>query len=310
MIKIEIQTKEIDKIKKIFQEKFKLPRKNSHKGENGKLLIIGGSSLFHAASIWSAEVASHFVDMVHFFSTKENQKIFLKLKTIFRNGIIVSNKFLENYINEDNVILIGSGMIRDENLKLKDQKIKNYHINDIFKLKNEGKLTYFLTKYLLEKYRDKNFVFDAGALQMMDKDWLLKLKKPAIITPHIKEFENIFGINLANFNLEEKEKIIFQTAKKYQTVILFKNIQDIISDGETVYTIFGGNQGLTKGGTGDVLASLTSCFYVNHSALNSALLSSILLKITADKLFQDKGYWYNVSDIINFLPKVLKLLTL
>ncbi len=307
MAKLRIQTKDFDKIKKFFQEKFKIAKANSHKGQNGKILIIGGSSLFHAAVLWSAEVASHFVDMVHFFSTKENQEIFLKLKTIFRNGMVISNKYLEEYLKEDDVILLGSGMLRENKLKIKNLKLK---INEIFNLKNEGEITYFLTKYLLENYNNKKFVLDAGALQIMDKNWLLSLKNPAIITPHLKEFESIFGINLNNINLEEKEEVVLQMAKKYKTVILMKNVQDIVSDGENIVTIFGGNQGLTKGGTGDVLASLVASFYINHSAFDSAMLSSLLLKITADKLFQDYGYWYNVNDIINSLPKVLKLLTI
>jgi len=40
----------------------------SHKGQNGKLLIIGGSSLFHAASAWSLQVAARLVDMVFYSS--------------------------------------------------------------------------------------------------------------------------------------------------------------------------------------------------------------------------------------------------
>ncbi len=306
MVKLRIQTKNFDEIKKIFKEKFKITKADSHKGQNGKLLIIGGSSLFHAAVLWSAEVASHFVDMVHFFSTKENQEIFLKLKTIFRNGMVVSNKYLEEYLKEDDVILLGSGMLRENKLKIKNLKLK---INEIFNLKNEGEKTYFLTKYLLENYYEKKFVLDAGALQMMNKNWLLNLKNPAIITPHLKEFENIFGVDLNNIKLEKKEEIVLQMAKKYKTVILMKNVQDIVSDGEDIITISGGNQGLTKGGTGDILASLTGCFYINHSAFDSAILASLLLKKTADILFLDYGYWYNVNDIINSLPKVLKLLT-
>lgn len=34
----------------------------SHKGQNGRLLVIGGSHLFHAASLWALQVASRIVD--------------------------------------------------------------------------------------------------------------------------------------------------------------------------------------------------------------------------------------------------------
>ena len=109
-----IQTSDLNSIKTLFK-KFVLPKSNSHKGQNGKVLIIGGSSLFHAASLWSAEVASHFVDMVHYSSTIENEKIFHELKKVFRNGMIVPQSQLEHYAAEDDVILLGPGMMRDGN---------------------------------------------------------------------------------------------------------------------------------------------------------------------------------------------------
>jgi len=272
-----IKTSDTNLVKSLFK-KFKLPQLNSHKGQNGKVLIIGGSSLFHAASLWAAEVASHFVDMVHYSSTVENEKIFHELKKVFRNGIIVPQRELEHYITEDDVVLMGPGMMRDS---------------------KEGKYTYELTKKLIGKFPEKKFVFDAGSLQTMEKEWLKNLRTRAILTPHRKEFERLFGLPANEKNVEEM-------AKKYGTVILLKAIVDIISDGEKTYVIEGGNAGLTKGGTGDVLAGLAASFYAKNDCLNSAIFASILLKTTADRLFETKGYWYNVSDIINRLPEELK----
>src|SRR3989337_1113762 len=102
-----------NRLVKSFLSKLPLPQANSHKGQNGRVLIIGGSSLFHSASLWAAEVASHFCDMVHYSSTKENQEIFLSLKKKFQNGIIVPQEKLMEYVKEDNVILVGSGMVRE-----------------------------------------------------------------------------------------------------------------------------------------------------------------------------------------------------
>ncbi|MBI3955352.1 hypothetical protein HY338_02825 [Candidatus Gottesmanbacteria bacterium] len=59
-------------------------------------------------------------------------------------------------------------------------------LKDIEKIKDEGLQTYFLTKYLLQKYPHKKWVIDAGALQMLD---LALIPKNAILTPHHKEFE-------------------------------------------------------------------------------------------------------------------------
>lgn len=273
------------KLVKSFLNKLTLPKSNSHKGQNGRVLIIGGSSLFHSASLWAAEVASHFCDMVHYSSTKENQKIFLSLKKKFQNGIIVPQDKLIGYIKEDNVILVGSGMVREG---------------------EESKYTFNLTKSLITNFSKKQFVFDAGALQLMDKKWLLKLKTPAIITPHQKEFETLFKKSISDLPLDKKIELVQATAKKYKVIILLKAITDIISDGKEVYSIDGGNAGLTKGGTGDILAGLTAALLTNNLALISAISASILLKKTGEKLYQSKGYWYNVGNVIELIPEVLK----
>lgn len=274
-----------DQLVKSFLSKLSLPKANSHKGQNGRVLIIGGSSLFHSASLWAAEVASHFCDMVHYSSTKENQEIFLSLKKKFQNGIIVPQEKLMEYVKEDNVILVGSGMVREG---------------------EEAKYTRDLTKALITDFPEKQFVFDAGALQTMDKEWLLKLKTPAVITPHQKEFETLFGASILDLPLEKKIEKVQLLAKKYNTTILLKAIVDIISDGKEVYLVEGGNAGLTKGGTGDILAGLTTALSTSGQPLISAISASVLLKKTGEKLFQSKGYWYNISNIIETIPEVLK----
>ena len=270
---------------KTFLSKLTLPKSNSHKGQNGRVLIIGGSSLFHSASLWAAEVASHFCDMVHYSSTKENQEIFLSLKKKFQNGIIVPQEKLMEYVKEDNVILVGSGMVREG---------------------EESKYTYDLTKSLIQNFPEKQFLFDAGALQMMEPDWLLKLKTPAIITPHQKEFEKLFDVSIHQSTLDDKVNLVKTISKKYKTIILLKAVVDIVSDGDKVYLVEGGNAGLTKGGTGDILAGLTTTLSANNLALISAVSASILLKKTGERLFQSKGYWYNISNIIETIPEVLK----
>ncbi|HEX7542975.1 MAG TPA: NAD(P)H-hydrate dehydratase [Patescibacteria group bacterium] len=279
-----IKTSDTKSVKSIFSQ-LNLPQSNSHKGKNGRVLIIGGSSLFHSASLWAAEIASHFCDMVHYSSTVENEKIFLSLKKTFRNGMIVSKEKLMEYVKEDNAILVGPGMMREG---------------------EEAKYTLDLTKSLVENFPEKQFIFDAGALQVMKPEWLLNLKTPAVVTPHQKEFEKLFDQPILNLTMEEKVKLVQAMAKKYRAIILLKAIVDIISDGKETYVVEGGNAGLTKGGTGDVLAGLTTALSANNLALASAVTASILLKKTGEKLFQSKGYWYNVSNIIAMIPEVLK----
>jgi len=289
---------------KLLLKKLYIPSSNSHKGQNGRVLVIGGSSLFHSASIWAAEIASHFADIVHYSSTKENNKIFLSLKKKFRNGIVVSQRNLPEYVKEDDAILTGPGMIRK--FKVESSKLKVNNFEKLIKIGDEGEYTYYLTKFLIESFPEKRFVFDAGALQMMEKDWLLKLKERPIVTPHQREFKQLFGIDLRKLDENQMAVVVKKTAYKYQCVILLKAIIDIISDGEEVYIIKGGNAGLTKGGVGDLLAGLVLSFAAKNNQLLSAVLASYFLKKSADRLFIKKGYWYNIDDLIEAITQLIK----
>lgn len=267
-----------------YLKKFHFPKADSHKGQNGRVLIIGGSSLFHAASLWAAETTSYFVDMVHYSSTKENEAIFLSLKKKFHNGIVVSQKDIWNYVAEDDAILVGPGMLRGESEEAQ-----------------QGKK---LIRQLIDKFPNKRFVFDAGALQTMEVSWLKQLKQPAIITPQVREFEKLFGVSLQGKSQDEKMRIVEQKAKEYKTVILLKTVFDVISDGKKTYVVEGGNAGLTKGGSGDILAGLTVAFYAKNDPITSAILASYVLKKSAEDLSLRQGYWYNIGTIIEKIPKV------
>lgn len=302
-----------------FINKMVIPSEESHKGQNGRVLIIGGSTLFHSASLWAAEVASHFVDMVHYSSTQENNEIFLSLKKSFRNGIVVHKKDIPSYVQEDDAILIGPGMVRsyvNEKLSMRNEELRI--AEDEFPITNvqlpnptvgdESEYTYEITKTLLHDFPDKRFVLDAGALQMMDPAWLKTLNTPAILTPHQLEFQQLFGVDIHDFSIEEKAAIVKEKAREYSCIILLKAITDIVSDGIDVVLIEGGNQGLTKGGTGDVLSGLTVSLYAQNDPLVSAVLASSIEKMAAEELFKTKGIWYNVADLISTIPSILRKL--
>ena len=285
------------------------PKSSSHKGENGRVLVIGGSSLFHSASLWSAEVASRLVDIVHYSSTIENATVFQSLKIKFQNGIIVPREKLMDYVKEDDAILIGPGMIRSES-KEKAKQLSE-EIDDFSQLislgnSDEGKYTRELTRYLLSHASDKRFVIDAGALQMMDPAWLTCLKTPPILTPHQGEFSDLFGVDMQSKSFDERVVITEEKAKQYRCVLVLKGENDIITNGEETYVVSGGNAGLTKGGTGDVLAGLIVGLYSKQNPIVSAVLASILIKKTADSFMRTKGMWYNLTEIMGAIPDIMQ----
>lgn len=102
-----MQTFDRSDLKKLY-----IPPSDSHKGQNGKLLFIGGSHLFHAASLWALTIASRIVDMVFYASVPENNKIVQEAKQEFRNGIVIPRHEIESYADEADCILIGPGMVR------------------------------------------------------------------------------------------------------------------------------------------------------------------------------------------------------
>ena len=251
-------------------KKLKQPAKDSHKGQNGKLLVIGGSELFHAASMWALEVASRIVDMVFYASVPVNEEIVKKQKHRFHDGIVVPKGELGEYIKEADCVVIGPGMERGEEIQNKVDR-------------------------LLGKYPEKKWVVDGGALQMMDKKLL---SKTMIITPHTKEFKRVFG-------LEANEMNVKKMAEKYECVIVFKGRKDMVCDKNQCVVNATGNEGMTKGGTGDVLAGLIGALYCKNKAFLSASCGVYLNGLAGDRLYVQSGSYFNASDLVKEIPKVM-----
>lgn len=255
-----------------------IPASSSHKAQNGKVLLIGGSHLFHAASLWSLQIASRIVDMVFYSSVDENNEIVKQARSEFRNGIVVPRRQLESYIGEADCILIGPGMPRAEGKEEGDDDTKE------------------ITERLLKKYPEKKWVIDGGSLQVISPEIL---PKTSIVTPHKGEFLKLFGV-------EPTGETVDAMAKKYNIVILSKGEKDIVaSPNETVF-VSGGNAGMTKGGTGDVLAGLTAALYAKNNAWLSACAASYINKKAGESLFERVGLYFNASDLADEIPKVMK----
>lgn len=293
-------------------KKVYIPPSDSHKGQNGKLLVVGGSTLFHAASLWALTIASKIVDMVFYSSVEENNQIVHELKSEFRNGIVVPRNEIENYAQEADTILIGPGMVRTDSELSNRQQITT--LKEIDNLEDEGLQSYYLTKYLLEKYPHKKWVMDAGALQMMDPEWLLPLLGNVIITPHPVEFERIWRKSQKISNTPEaitKENTCEKVslfAKEYNCIVLLKGKEDIVCSPKKCLKIEGGNAGMTKGGTGDVLAGLVASLACNNDVFLAAAAGSYFNKKAGEALFERVGYYFNATDLVQEIPVVMKQL--
>ncbi|MDQ5951567.1 MAG: hypothetical protein QG639_848, partial [Patescibacteria group bacterium] len=157
-----------------------------------------------------------------------------------------------------------------------------------------------IINYLLHKYPQKKWVIDAGALQMVLPQLLTN---SVIITPHKGELERLEGM-IEHQNKESGEKP-FDTLLKQGVSIVLKGPTDFIYSGNAVVEVKGGNAGMTKGGTGDVLAGLIAALYCTNDKETAAVIGSYINKKAGERLAESTGPFFNASDLVEAVPKVL-----
>jgi NAD(P)H-hydrate epimerase len=241
------------------------PKENSHKGENGILVVIGGSKKYHGAPLLAIKAASRFVDLLYFHSPeKENMKLLQFLKSHKSTFIAVEKKELNKTIEKADCVLIGNGMeLNASNKKLVNSLLKKFN-------------------------KSKKIILDAGALHLVDKKLL---NSNICLTPHILEFTALFGKSASSKNAMEM-------ASKYACTILLKHVDgDIITDGTQIAVNQTGNEGMTKGGTGDTLAGLTAALSCKNNLFIAAKASAFLNGFAGDMLKKERGIHFDADDL-------------
>ena len=296
------------------------PPKDSHKGQNGKLTIVGGSKLFHGASLWALRVASRIVDMVYYASVPENLELVKDLSKEAYDFIAVPRGKEAEYLAESDAVLIGPGLVRGS---------KEYTGTG-----ESGEETRELTLSLFQRFPEKKWIIDAGSLQVIEPEELKKLDQ-VLITPHRKELERLFGVNLSedgkpktenreqmaengkrsrslnqSSKISRQSSVVSHIAQKYGCTIVLKGKTDIIcaSDGRCLINK-AGNEGMTKGGTGDVLAGLIAALACKNDLFVAAAVGAYVNGLAGDELYQTVGPYFNASDLCVQVPKTLFQLT-
>ncbi len=254
----------------------------------GGVTIVGGSKLFHGAPLMALKAASRIVSMVYFSTPEEDKETADQLKASLFNFIWVPFSDIGSYVDKSEAVLVGPGMMRS-------------HISEHgFVCDDEGMKTRDLTLQLLSEHPKAKWVVDGGALQVIAIE---ELPKGAMISPNKKEFLMLFGEEMES-DYDKRAEQVYELAKKHNLTILTKDEISIVSDGVRTVKITGGNEGLVKGATGDLIAGIMVGFMAKDDPLFSACAASYLTKKAAEKLAETRGMMFNSDDVVDMVPQI------
>jgi len=260
----------------------------SRKGDNGIVLVIGGSYIYHGAPILSSLAALRCgTDLVYTSVPKINVSA---TRATSPNLIVIPLV--------DQKLTLGSVK------KLVGALPRNLHSATIgmgLAIQEKNSLLY-LVKSLLD--RDVRLSLDASAL--IPEILPLLANKNVVVTPHSGEFKRLFG-TVPSDSKNERIKLVEKHALDNAVTILLKGPTDIISNGDTTYLCEKNTPAMTVGGTGDVLSGLVAgLLSQNRNSLESAASASFICSLAGKEVQEKLGLHMTSMDLINSIPNVMK----
>ncbi|MBI5377622.1 MAG: NAD(P)H-hydrate dehydratase [Thaumarchaeota archaeon] len=270
-------------------KKFIPPRKfASRKGDNGKVMVLGGSYIYHGAPILSSIAALRCgTDLVYTCvpkinaqatrATSPNLIVLPLVDAKLTRGAV--HKLLGIIPKDLDSATIGMGLA----------------IQDIEALK-------LLVTSLLD--RGVRLSLDASALV---SDILDVIKnKNVVVTPHAGEFKRLFG-QLPSDNKKERISLVEKYAKENSVTVLLKGPTDVISDGNKTFLNVKNTPAMTVGGTGDVLSGLVAGMLSKNKNPVESAAAAVFVNGKAGVLAQRKyGLHMVATDLLEFIPAAMK----
>jgi hydroxyethylthiazole kinase-like uncharacterized protein yjeF len=264
-------------------------RPEAHKGNFGRLLVIGGSDVFSGAPALAAMAALRTgVDIVIVatpekaataISSMSPALITIKLKGKHLNSSNLS--FLKEQLEAATAVVLGPGL----------------------GLHSETKEA---VKMVIEQLEEKGtpLLLDADGLKAFS-EFKRKVELPLVLTPHAREYEILTGKKLPD-DVEERAVKVKKRARKLGATVLLKGPVDVISDGEQTKFNFTGNPGMTVGGTGDVLSGVVGgLLAMGTEAFRAAAAGAFINGAAGDFVAAERGYHMIPTDLLEYIPKVM-----
>jgi hydroxyethylthiazole kinase-like uncharacterized protein yjeF len=264
--------------------------RESHKGDHGRVLIIGGNELYTGAPTLSALAALRVgVDLVYIAAPQQTARdiasfspsfITIKLKGTHLKP--TDTTILTPFFEKVDAVVLGPGL--------------GLHGETVDAVKSIVELVDTLNVSLL---------LDADGLKAFSKI-KRKLQTPLVLTPHSGEYEILMGEALPN-TLGKRVKAVCSAAKEVNGVILMKGPIDLVTDGTKVkLNELIHNPGMTVGGTGDVLSGIVGGLLAQGIDPFRAASAGVFINGAAgDFAAHEKGYHLLPTDLIEWIPTVM-----
>jgi len=261
---------------------------SSRKGDNGKVLVLGGNYLYHGAPILSSIAALRAgTDLVYTCVPKINV---MSTRAYSPNLIVVPlvdvkltrgsvQKLLGIIPKELDSATMGMG------LGIQDREA---------------------IKILIRSLLDRAVMISLDASCLVPEILPDIKDKKVVVTPHAGEFRRLFG-ELPPDNVKLRTVMVEKYAKDNGVTILLKGPTDVVSDGTQTYLNPKNIAAMTVGGTGDVLSGVVAAMLAKNKNPVQAASAAVFVNGKAGYLAQKKyGLHIVATDLLDFMPFAMK----
>lgn len=262
-------------------------RKYTHKGDNGRVLVIGGNEEFHGAPVFAALGAEHTgVDLIRLFVPKSQ-------KTLAREWSLqfIVHTFRREYLGG-----------RDLQSILDIAKVSDVIVMGMGLGRRRDTLRTMLD---IVDHTSCGLVLDADALFSLGTVKRSFSNRNVILTPHFGEAQYLLDARdrSDDDSLKTRKIIAKKIASKYRATVLLKGATNVIvSNAGKMKLKSEGNPGMTKGGTGDALGGIIGGLMAQGvMPFESAQMGLHALCVSANTLKKRKHYSYTTEELIRAL---------
>jgi len=262
----------------------------AHKGDYGRLLVIGGDETFSGAPALVALAAYRTGTDLVFVAAPEKTSLAISsispnLITLKLPGQNLTSKHvpaLREHIVRASAVAVGPGLGANP--------------------KTISAVRRILT---LVRQLKRPLLVDADALKAVGVIRSRVFHNSTVLTPHAGEFSTIAG-KAPSIDLSVRSEEVKAIANRSGGITLLKGDTDVISDGTVVKLNRTGNPGMTVGGTGDVLSGIISGLLAQGiDAFRAAVAGAFISGACGDLAEEELGYHLTPTDILEHIPKVM-----